>query len=284
MKKVAVIYFLLLSSVVWLNFSVMDRYRGLLERGEINLINNRGVTPIMEAARLLDEAAVRFLLENGADVNIASSVGNTALIEAVAYLGIMRSKDADSGAQNTIKLLLEYGADLNAANNYQETAFKLSYGLPNTRSILTTAIELQKDLKKFVEGDISFDDNSALKSVILKSKVDSFKFLFVLSQVLRALNSRDKMNFEQETNLIKALSQMAKRIAIHVRNQLPSRSGSVGLIPSDIVLMIFLENIKELRKYLGYKVGEGLYFRDLIAYEFNDILEKLNPSVQTAQN
>ena len=53
---------------------------------------------------------IKFLLDNGANVNIPGLENTTALHEAIA-----------KGNRKVVELLLNYGADINAMNIFKET-------------------------------------------------------------------------------------------------------------------------------------------------------------------
>ena len=71
------------------------------------------MTALMEAVNVPESVA--FLIKNGADVNAASSVGNTALMEAAIYNKI-----------DSARLLVQAGADVNATNSRGKTAYDLA--------------------------------------------------------------------------------------------------------------------------------------------------------------
>jgi ankyrin repeat protein len=68
-----------------------------------------------QATRLGDLAQVRWLLEQGADINAKDEHGQTALMNA-----------AHAGQTDLVRLLIEYGADLNITAKYNLSALMLS--------------------------------------------------------------------------------------------------------------------------------------------------------------
>ncbi|HXG49372.1 MAG TPA: ankyrin repeat domain-containing protein, partial [Methylomirabilota bacterium] len=76
----------------------------------VNATNEAGATALMRAATDFDKT--RLLVERGADVNVRSRMGNTALLLA--------ARPADS--HRTVELLLAHGADAKATNNAGATA------------------------------------------------------------------------------------------------------------------------------------------------------------------
>ena len=89
----------------------LESIRFLLENGaDINLQTPEGETAIYEAATQ-DRATLLLLLKNGANPNVQTSYGTTPLMEAVS----------DDKKKN-VKLLLEYGANINEADKRNKTA------------------------------------------------------------------------------------------------------------------------------------------------------------------
>jgi ankyrin repeat protein len=100
-------------------------YRSLSDRGGDNILSI-GATPLIRAAKAGDVAAVRMLLEKGADPNLATKVGVTA-VQAAAGVG-SRENDTrgrfktEAEAIESIQLLLAAGANVNAAEARGQTA------------------------------------------------------------------------------------------------------------------------------------------------------------------
>lgn len=84
----------------------------LLKPENINKFNHYGDTPLFIACEKAYFEVVRFLLENGADVNIADKYGRTALSEACKTHG---------SSLDIVRLLVEKGADVNGADNRART-------------------------------------------------------------------------------------------------------------------------------------------------------------------
>lgn len=96
-------------------FGNADVVKFLLANGaEVNMRNEREETALMVAAEHGQTEVVRVLLANGADVNAKDNLGHTALMIAAA-----------SASVEIVKMLLAAGADRNAVNDMGETA--LSY-------------------------------------------------------------------------------------------------------------------------------------------------------------
>jgi ankyrin repeat protein len=88
-----------------------------------------GATPLMRAARFGDVAAMRLLLDEGADLNLRQKNQTTALMLAAGVGwrtgdGGLGGTDygAESDAIEAVKLCLEGGADVNVSNDNGETA------------------------------------------------------------------------------------------------------------------------------------------------------------------
>ncbi|HRB72319.1 ankyrin repeat domain-containing protein [Flavobacterium sp. WV_118_3] len=91
-------------------------------------INARGIddcTPLYYAIGKGDNEVVQILIDNGADVNIPDSYGNTPLMTAADMF------DDDA---TIIQLLLENGADPHQKNNYGVSVYKL-LEMPGNASI-----------------------------------------------------------------------------------------------------------------------------------------------------
>jgi ankyrin repeat protein len=82
-----------------------------------------GSTPLMRAARAGDAAAMRLLLEKGADPNLTTKDGNTALLLAagVGYRD-KNTKGSESDALEAVKVAIGAGLDIHQANGRGETA------------------------------------------------------------------------------------------------------------------------------------------------------------------
>jgi ankyrin repeat protein len=93
---------------------------------KVNSTNNRllgvGATPLHRAASHADVKALRLLLDAGADSNVTTQIGTTALMLA-AGLGWreLYSGGTETDAIEFMKVCLERGADINAANGEGNT-------------------------------------------------------------------------------------------------------------------------------------------------------------------
>lgn len=92
-------------------FGSLDAMRLLISKGaNVNAANAFGATPLMLA--VTEPEKVRLLVSSGANVNAQSKMGRTPLMLAAAH-------DGNSG---TVKLLLDHGADVKARDGMQSTA------------------------------------------------------------------------------------------------------------------------------------------------------------------
>jgi|SRR5579871_1466762 len=95
--------------------------RSGMDSGDTSL--DQGATPLMRAARAGDHAAMRLLLQHGADPKITTKDGNNAFLFA-AGIGYRdkNTRGSESDALEGLKLLASLGPDLEQQNNRGETA------------------------------------------------------------------------------------------------------------------------------------------------------------------
>jgi len=95
--------------------------RSGMDSGDTTL--DQGATPLMRAARAGDHAAMRILLQHGADPKLATKDGNTAFLFAagVGYRD-KNTRGSEGDALEGLKLLVGLGPDLNQENSHGETA------------------------------------------------------------------------------------------------------------------------------------------------------------------
>lgn len=93
-----------------------------------------GETLLTSAAHRGDFDSVKFLLQNGANVNAKNSLGDTALSCAVQFLG--------SSSTEIVKLLLESGADMNTRNERCATPLLLATKR-NAEKVVALLLELR---------------------------------------------------------------------------------------------------------------------------------------------
>lgn len=94
------------------NLDAMNAHlRSPLYRPNVNIVDKRGQTPLYKSSRKGHLAAVKLLLDAGADVNISDNGGYTPLHES-SY----------AGHKEVMKALLDKGADVNKRANSGNTA------------------------------------------------------------------------------------------------------------------------------------------------------------------
>ncbi len=90
----------------------------LIKNGaDVNLQSLSGWTALVYACKFENIDIAQVLLENGALVNLQDSTGNTALGEACWH-----------GREDIVKLLLKYGADTTIKNNDGKTPYDIAKG------------------------------------------------------------------------------------------------------------------------------------------------------------
>ena len=85
-----------------------------------------GATPLMRAAKSRDVAAMRLLLDGGADPRRQAANGATALMFAATPARGAAGAAAEEAALEAIALCLDRGADVNAVNAHGQTALHLA--------------------------------------------------------------------------------------------------------------------------------------------------------------
>lgn len=105
--------------------SRQQAYRTKLDRGNDGVLST-GTTPLLRAAKSADLAAMRVLLDHGADPAIATRAGVNPLMVAA---GVGTSDSDSTGRDKTqpeineaIRMLIDAGLDVNAANGRGQTA------------------------------------------------------------------------------------------------------------------------------------------------------------------
>ena len=96
----------------------LDVVRYLVQQGaDIEKVDSYGNSPLIHASMEGHSEVARYLLEQGANRDKANLWGNTSLHMAAA----------DNGRLETAKLLMVYGADVNARNNNGELPIDMGY-------------------------------------------------------------------------------------------------------------------------------------------------------------
>ena len=109
--------------------SYIDTLNRMKEKGcAIDAQASKGITPLHEACIKNNVSGIEWLLNNGADPNIATTSGDTALHFAVR-----------STSKEAILLLLKFGANPNSVSQYDGTPIELakSIGAPQLVEVLS---------------------------------------------------------------------------------------------------------------------------------------------------
>jgi ankyrin repeat protein len=113
----------------------LTQLQALLKQGaDPNVKDNRGLTPLMQAAIVGSPEAMKLLLANGADANLTNSSGSTALMFSVTDMAKAR-------------LLLESGANVNLASKFGRTALLLAAMSDGSAEIVRLLIAKGADVK-----------------------------------------------------------------------------------------------------------------------------------------
>jgi uncharacterized protein len=98
--------------------------RWLYSLGDVSWVDFTGQTPFLRAALSGDIAAMRLLLEHGADPNLATPAGTTPLMAAsgVNWVVAQTYTESPQSLLDAIQLCLDHGADVNATNSMGLTA------------------------------------------------------------------------------------------------------------------------------------------------------------------
>ena len=98
--------------------------RWIMPLGDLSWVDFTGQTPFLRAALSGDVTAMRLLLDHGADPNIATFAGTTALMASAGVNWVVGQTYTESkeSLMDAVKLCLEKGGDVNAANSMGITA------------------------------------------------------------------------------------------------------------------------------------------------------------------
>lgn len=107
--------------------------RFILGLGDLSWVDFTGQTPFLRAALSGDVTVMRLLLDHGADPNIPTFAGSTALMAAagVNWMGGQTFTESKEALMEAVKICLDHGADVNAANSMGLTA---AFGAANRGS------------------------------------------------------------------------------------------------------------------------------------------------------
>jgi uncharacterized protein len=126
--------------------------RSGMDYGDVAL--DEGTTPFMRAARSGDAAAMRVLLEAGADPKLVTKDGNDALLFA-AGIGYRdkQTQGTDAQAMEALQLCMDQGLDLGKTNNKSETAL---HGAANRGSDLLVKFLVEHGAKLDAKSKAGF--------------------------------------------------------------------------------------------------------------------------------
>jgi uncharacterized protein len=93
--------------------------RWIMPIGDLSWVDFTGQTPFLRAALSGDVTVMRLLLDHGADPNIPTFSGTTALMAAagVNWMGGQTYTESKAALLEAVKLCVEKGADVNAVNS-----------------------------------------------------------------------------------------------------------------------------------------------------------------------
>jgi ankyrin repeat protein len=96
----------------------------LYSLGDVSWVDFTGQTPFIRAALSGDTAVMRLLLDSGADPNMTTLAGTTALMAAAGVNWVVAQTYTESkeALLEAVKICLEKGADINATNSMGLTA------------------------------------------------------------------------------------------------------------------------------------------------------------------
>jgi uncharacterized protein len=100
----------------------------------VNARDQRGSTPLMQAAMYRDVAMLEVLLERGADVNLVNNDGATALMRA-------------AGDYDKVKLLLDRGANVDAKSNLGRTPLLIAANFPGNVKTVKLLLDRGANIK-----------------------------------------------------------------------------------------------------------------------------------------
>jgi len=121
-----------------------------------------GTTPLMAASLYGDAAALKLLLDAGADPNIRNDAGATAVMWAVSDLA-------------KTQLLIEHGADINAASDDRRTPLMIAAGIPGAAPVV--ALLLAHGADASAKAPSLFGNTTALSEAIYSGDEATFRLL-----------------------------------------------------------------------------------------------------------
>lgn len=124
---------------------------------------------------------VKFLLENGANINTKDNDGNTVLYYNIRYDHYEKEEMLEN-AKKIFNLLIKYGADVNTKDNYGASLLDKSYrpstALAQNREMFKVLVENGFDLESRIKcGEDADYDYTPLMIAALRNDYDMVKFL-----------------------------------------------------------------------------------------------------------
>ena len=227
----------------------MELVKYLVENGaDINAKNNDGETALMKSSANHENIEiVKHLVENGADVNDKDNNGETALMIASAEF-------KNSGVVKYLNIVVEYlvenGADVNAKNNNGETALMRASG--------NNDMEMVKYLVEH-GADVNAKDNNGKTALMRASEYGNIEIVKYLVKNGANINVKDNNG---ETALIKSSAQLKYLIEEAVEIELvKKRRGERGALvtssPSHLNSHLKARSIEEILETIKYLVENG---------------------------
>ena len=213
----------------------------LIEAGaDLNLQSNGGETALIFASCFSNttstENTVKMLIDAGADLNIQANNGDTALIFACANIGT-------SSTEKTVKMLIDAGADLNKQSNNGGTALTIACCFSNTTSSENT-VKMLIDAGADLNIQANNGETALIFACCFSNRTSTENTVKMLINAGADLN---KQSNNGETALIFAC-------------------GNIGTSSTEKTVIMLVEAGADLNKQL--KTGETAY----------DILKNKNPT------
>lgn len=134
----------------------IDMLKFLIDQGaDVNVPNNIGWTPLHLAAIRSNVDVIQFLIERGADVNAKSIVGRTPLHEAVF----------SNPNINVLIRLIEKGADVNAKDDDGRKPFHDASFNPNP--------EIRAIVRFFLQSGVSPETNDEIAKYLIERSAEA---------------------------------------------------------------------------------------------------------------
>ena len=111
----------------------LPRLSGMVTAANVNAKDERGITPLMHTAWVGSANAMRWLLDHGADPNLANSSGSTALMLSATDIA-------------KVRLLKDHGAVVNATSTRGRTALFLAAMSDRSADIVRLLISAGADV------------------------------------------------------------------------------------------------------------------------------------------